>query len=182
MPASPLLPSLEDLERLARKYRQLAEIRRAKARGEADPEKGFFRALAAELPGSLNELDTLPLDVIDRRAELLERAADGSGDLEPWMAYTHAYHAFTRAALHVRLVQRRARAEESSISDAAAAAIAAEASERAGIAVNEAFVRAILHPPGGRMNKVIFSMLAEAFSAPADEVKRSIFPRSRHPA
>jgi hypothetical protein len=180
-------PSLRSLARLARKYRTLGSLRRAKARGEAIPERAVFRDLAAEFPGALTELDTLHLDEIDRRADLLERAAEG-GDIDPWMAWLHAYHALARAALHIRLRGARARGDararplEPAIDPSMATSLAAAASERSGIPVDDAFVQAVLRPPGGRVNAVLYERLSIAFGVPAPVIKRAIFPGLRRQA
>jgi len=171
-------PSLADLERLAFKYRTLAELRRSKARGDAPPAREVFRDLAAEFPGALKELDTLTLDVIDRRAEGLAEAAAG-GAVEPWMAWVNAYHALARAALFVRLRGARLRG---SITNARAldpdqaSALAAHATSRSGASVDAAFVLAVLDPPGGRMNAVLYDHLSIVFGEPAAAIKQAIFP------
>ena len=72
-------PSADELARMARKYRFLGELRRDKARDGTVPHRRVFRDLAAEFPGALNELDMLPLEIIDARADALERAARGRG-------------------------------------------------------------------------------------------------------
>src|SRR5262249_52406116 len=115
MPTTPT-----DLARLAYKYETLAELRRARAAGEAPPARSVFKALATEFPGALNELDMLPLDVIDERAAALSRAAGGA-PTEPWMDWLFAYHALMRAALHVKARLARTRV----VSDDEAASLAA---------------------------------------------------------
>src|SRR5436309_882383 len=59
------------LAALARKYRTLAEVRRDKLRSGARTPREAMRALAREFPGSLRELDVLPLEELDRRAAAL---------------------------------------------------------------------------------------------------------------
>jgi len=163
------LPS--DLARLAHKYRTIGELRRARSRGEPVPERDVFRALSSEFPGVLSELDTLPLEEIDRRADSLALAAEGAA-IEPWMAWIHAYHALMRAALFIRLRTARARSEIT-------AAMAEKASERSGIRVDEAFAQTVARPPGGRINAVIYARLSAIFGVPATDVKRAIFPGLR---
>lgn len=167
-------PSARDLERLARKYRFLGELRRARARGEEVPARAVFRALAEEFPGAVNELDTLPLDVIDRRADLLEAALAG-GALEPWMAWLHGYHALLRAALYIKLRTARDRNPDAD----RARALAERATAHAGVTVDEAFVREAATPPRGRLNVVVFERLSAIFGAPARDIQRALFPGLR---
>jgi len=73
--AAALRPQADDLVRLAAKYRTLARLRRERAAGADLPPPATFKVLAREFPGALQELDTLPLDLIDERAIELEAAA-----------------------------------------------------------------------------------------------------------
>jgi hypothetical protein len=164
----------ESLERLARKYETLAALRRARARGEPVPPAAVFRALASEFPGSLNELDTLPLELIDERASAL-RAAAASGSVEPWMEWLAGYHALLRAALALK--PRVARAPE--LDDARVDELVGFVTRETGVRVDASFVRGVAHPPGGRLVAFVFARLAEMHGCPAASMKRALFPRSR---
>jgi hypothetical protein len=136
-----------------------------------------LRDLAGEFPGALNELDTLPLEEIDRRAERLARAIAGE-PVEPWMAWLAGYHALFRAALSVKLLCSRA----GELSEARARELEARAKSRAGGAaslIDEAFVRAVASPPGGRVSAVVFERLSAAFGAPPAVIQRALFPGLR---
>jgi hypothetical protein len=159
---------------LAEKYRTLGELRRARARGEPLPDRRVFQALAERHPGSVAELDLLPLELVDERAEALARAAEG-GPAAPWMTWLAAYHALFRAALRVR---SRAR-EQRDLAPARAAALADEASRHAGIVVAPAFAHAVCRPAGGRLSAVVYAELEARFELPRDTIKRAIFPGSR---
>ncbi|MFT3776632.1 MAG: hypothetical protein QM820_65670 [Minicystis sp.] len=163
-----------ELARLARKYEALADLRRARARGEPVPAAAVFRALAREFPGCLNELDTLPLDLIDDRARALARAAAGD-PVDPWMEQLSGYHALMRAALRIK--PRLSRAE--AIDDTRAEALARDASAHAGVVVDAAFVRAVAHPPRGRIVALVFAELSRIHGCPAADIKRALFPASR---
>ncbi|WP_437320353.1 hypothetical protein [Sorangium sp. So ce385] len=164
------------LAQLARKYRTLAELRRARAAGEAIPGKEVFRALAGEFPGALNELDNLPLDEIERRHDALSRALAGGAE-ERWMAWMHGYHALMRAALYVKI--RVARRQE--LSEGEAAALAERAARHAGAAVDIAFVMAVKAPPDGRLNRVVLGRIAAMSGASMAEIRGTIFPRRPAP-
>ncbi|AUX21997.1 hypothetical protein SOCEGT47_024980 [Sorangium cellulosum] len=163
--------SAEALSGLARKYRALADLRLARARGEAIPDKQVFRALAREFPGALNELDNLPLDEIERRLDAIARAQGGAPE-ERWMAWIHGYHALMRAALYVKI--RVARRE--ALSEIEASSLAERAAEHAGAAVDAAFVMGVKAPPDGRLNRLVLGRLAAMFGASPAELRATMFP------
>jgi hypothetical protein len=163
-----------ELARLARKYETLAALRRAREGGASPPEAAVFKALARQFPGCLNELDTLPLDIIDARAAALAAAATG-GPTEPWMTWLWGYHALMRAALRIK--PRVARGE--ALDEARAAALASDAAAHAGIAVDAAFARAVAQPPGGRLVAVVFARLEATHGCAAATIKRALFPAAR---
>jgi hypothetical protein len=97
--------SAGDRAALLRKYRVLARWRRAKdrahapgRRADAPPEEDAaerepMRALAAEFPGALRELDRLGAAELERRVEVLSRVGEENEDEnEPWVAWILAYH------------------------------------------------------------------------------------------
>jgi hypothetical protein len=169
-------PSTQDLEALTRKYRLLGDLRRARARGEGVAPRAVLRDLAGEFPGALNELDTLPLEEIDRRAERLAAAISGE-PAEPWMAWLAGYHALFRAALSIKALTARR-----PLSPERARELEARARSRAGGAaslIDEAFVHAVANPPGGRISAVVYARLSAAFDAPPAVIHRSLFPGLR---
>ena len=176
-------PSSAELLRLAAKYQALGELRRERARGAALPERAVFKALAREFPGCLKELDTLPLEEIDARAAALAEAAQG-GPILDWMAWLAGYHALLRAALRIRIRSTRptrsTRSTQSRTVDEARATILAEdAAAHSGAAIDPAFVHAVMRPPGGRINPVVFARLAHLHGATAATIKRALFPHAR---
>jgi hypothetical protein len=167
-------PSAAALLRLAFKYETLGKLRRAHARGEEMPARAVFKALAEEFPACLNELDTLPLEDIDARAEKLTRAAEG-GPFEDWMAWLTGYHALLRAALQIKVRLSRG----SLLDDTRAERLALDAGEDVSTPIDAVFVRAVREPPGGRINAVVFARLAALHGVPAETIKRALFPRRR---
>jgi hypothetical protein len=164
-----------DLIALARKYRALAELRRAQYHVVAEDDVRVpLRQLAREFPGALRELDSLPLDEIERRVEQLENAA-WRGAVEPWMEWMHHYHSTMRAALHIkrRLAGRRA------LSDVAALDIAVEVRRAFGVRCDAEFVRAVARPPEGRINVLVFHRLARDFGAEPRTLWLALFPERR---
>jgi hypothetical protein len=89
------------LAALARKYGALAELRARRDGGGAPATRDELRALAAEFPGCLRELDTLGPDELARRAVAVAAAAAGAVR-EPWMDWIAAYHELMTEALGAR--------------------------------------------------------------------------------
>ena len=89
------------LAALARKYAALVALRARRDGGGAAATREELRALAAEFPGCLRELDTLGVKELARRAEAAATAASG-GAREPWMDWIAAYHALMSDALGAR--------------------------------------------------------------------------------
>jgi hypothetical protein len=87
---------------LARKYRALVALR-ARRDGAGPPAtRDELRALAAEFPGCLRELDTLGAAELTRRA-----TACAAGPPEPWMDWIAAYHEEVRRLLAARATTPR---------------------------------------------------------------------------
>jgi hypothetical protein len=145
-----------ELEALARKYAALAGLRARRDGGGDGATRAELRALAAEFPGCLRELDTLGAREISRRAAACAACAAGGAGVtpEPWMAWIVAYHALMARALAVR--------------SAGAAGAAADDFERAALA-----------PPGGRVNVVVLREIAARFGVAAETVAAALFPVRR---
>lgn len=181
-----MTPSREVRLALARRYETLAELRRARDRGEPRPERSFWVRLAHEHPGSLRELDTLPLPILDARAAALRAAAEG-GALEAWMILLAHHRALWIAALWIK----RAIRPGDSIDDARAEALAREASAHAGVDVDNvgdesaarlvdaAFARGVARPPRGRLEILILAHLEREHGRPAAEIAALVLPDAR---
>jgi hypothetical protein len=141
-----------DAAALARKYQALVALRGRRDSGGAPAGRDELRALAAEFPGCLRELDTLGGAELSRRAAAAAAAAAG-GAREPWMAWIAAYHALMTEALAAR-----------------ARGAAGERDELA---------RAALDPPEGRLNVVVLRALGERFGVAAATIADTLFPPRR---
>jgi hypothetical protein len=148
-------PPEADLRALARKYERLAGWRGQRDGGSAAT-RDELRALAAEFPGCLRELDTLGAPELARRALACAAAAEGTAAGEPWMAWIAGYHTLVRRALAAREARTRGEAPG-----------------------DDAFERAILAPPGGRMGVVVMRALASRFGVPAATIAAALFPVRR---
>lgn len=176
---------------LARKYRALLAIRREAAAGQRAP-RAVLRALAAEFPGALRELDNLPERALAERAAALEEAARDPACTLPWMLPLAAYHALAWAALSIRrtLRSRRALAPGEAARLAAAASIDATLDAATGWSapllgavpgasdplLDVAFVEAVAAPPRGRLARAVLERVAAASGRSPEALDALLFP------
>ncbi|MBS2019349.1 MAG: hypothetical protein JST00_41180 [Deltaproteobacteria bacterium] len=103
-----------DLRDLRGKYERMLHLRRAHERARVDPSfvepnpRTEMRALAAEFPGALRELDTLPLAEIEERILAITTTVDRHGDdpdlahVPRWMHAIVLFHRLARGELALR--------------------------------------------------------------------------------
>lgn len=182
------------LERLAEKYRALAELRARREALERAGQSAFdarearsrraaFRKLAREFPGALRELDATPAEVLRGRLEAVaetQRALQRGlrTDLPLWMEMAGAYHAQLREVLAIKrwLSRREVRAVEPETLDAFRGWYARLACRlRTARAFDAAQLERYLHPPQGRLQLLIWESLEERFARPRAEIERLIF-------
>lgn len=186
------------LERLAEKYRVLAELRRSRELLEAEGKDSFpagesakrsraFRRVAREFPGALRELEHSTSEELEGRLHAVEReaarldAGPGEGaSLEGWIAVVLEYHDLLREALAVKLwlagaVDRRQRTTESFLERFRS--WHREHPERH--TPTRRFDRPRLDlyrfPPGGRLHGVVWRLLEERFGRSRGELERLVF-------
>ena len=86
------------VSRLAWKYETLLTLRRERNDGKPIPARTFFRALCAEFPGALKELDRMPPSLLERRhQELMAALGEHRGTatrvaVPLWAGVAAAYH------------------------------------------------------------------------------------------
>jgi hypothetical protein len=130
----------------------MRELRLAHATADDPATRAALRAFAAEWPGALRELDTLPTSEIDQRLAACASNAD-----EPWIAWMARYHELMRTALAIR---RNEPPPD----------------------VDDSFARAVLKPRHGRLNVAVFTQLAREFDTDARTIWDTLFPpRGRAP-
>jgi hypothetical protein len=144
------------MKALARKYERLAALRVRRDGDGAPATRGELRALAAEFPGCLRELDTLGPDELARRTLACAAVAAGAAP-EPWMTWIDGYHTLMRRALETR--GARGRGEFPGADDG--------------------FAEAALAPPGGRMGVLVLRTLSARFGVPAATIAATLFPLRR---
>ncbi len=127
-----------------------------------------MRALAAEFPGALRELDETPLEVLRERARELERCLRGECPPSPWMTATLRYHALTRGALAAKRWLGRTKASRSAADYAREISGTAYAED--GLAWAGDLAR-VASPPAGRLMTLVFERLASELGVTVDEAR-----------
>jgi hypothetical protein len=88
----------EAVRTLVDKYARMITLRRELGRGQPSAsDRARLKALAADFPGSLRELETLTSDELAAR-----HALASSGATPRWLVWTAAYHEAMRAELAAR--------------------------------------------------------------------------------
>jgi hypothetical protein len=195
-------PDLEaQLERLAEKYRTLAELRTRREALERDGLSAFdareakarrtaFRKLAREFPGALRELDTTPAEVLRGRSDAVgetQRAlrAGLRSDLPLWMELAGAYHAQLREVLAIKrwLSRREVRVLDAATLDAFRGWYARLAFRlRPTRTFDAEQLKRYLHPPQGRLQLLIWESMELRFERPRAEIERLIFGSVPNPS
>ncbi|HET9953747.1 MAG TPA: hypothetical protein VFQ61_04570 [Polyangiaceae bacterium] len=166
------------LSELARKYEALWSLRQA----GSGFDKASVRAISAEFPGSLRELDVLPDEQLMARRAHARAACQGEAP-EAWLIWLLAYHSEMRVVLEV---QRRIGELRSSRKALGMSVQPKPMIEQLmldplfeqGFAYTPEQLHSLLCPPGGRLNNVVFGWLAERFGVDAERLEQTLFPRS----
>lgn len=137
---------------LAALLRKYVEIKRLREEESAIDPTPAMRALAEAYPGSLRELDALPMETIDSRIASLEQAI-GCDSPELWMLALDRYHAWLRLALRMRR-----EVPERTVESARAWLTHCQGGRAT--SVDDALIEAILFPPGGRLSLVVLARVA----------------------
>jgi hypothetical protein len=157
-----VIASPEERAALQRKYRILAELRGAReaaiAQGLAEfpsdeklPRRAVMKALVAEFPGSLRELDETSAAALRARADALAR-----GDHAPWIDAAALFHRALREALQLR-----------------------RGSLQTGGFWTDAGWRAqVLIPPTGRLLDVVWGAVAQALGLTPREAELLVYPNA----
>ncbi|MDF2696373.1 MAG: hypothetical protein K0S65_4756 [Labilithrix sp.] len=133
--------------------------------------------LADEYPGSLREIDTLPLDVIRARVHALDAAARRPSTAEPWMVAQAVFHRHARGAL----AAKRWLAGRKVITPALRAAFVRSLrtlarGPEAKLFANE--LEAVASPPGGRLMDLVHAHVARTLDVTVAEARALVFGRA----
>lgn len=163
---------------LVAKYTEMRRLRvEAVELPSADP-RPALAALAARFPGSLREIDELPLEEITSRIAALESAVADAKTAEPWMEAIALFHELTRGALDAKriLAGRKDLDDEARLEfDRAVAALG----EREGARAWTDRLDDIARPPRGRVTDLVFERLAARLAVTVAEARRLVFARRR---
>lgn len=155
-----------ELDSLARKYRTLLALRR----GKFTLTTPFARALAAEFPGALRELDVLPLDILAARLADVGSASREDRDAAAWISPMIVYHVRMRQLLAVKRLlggERCPNAER-----------AATIARVLGPECDATLVERVAAPPSGRLNRLAFELVARELGRAESEIEGLLFPRA----
>lgn len=157
---------------LADKYARILALREAhdlaRTTGAPEPDpREAMAALAARWPGSLRELDEVPLDELRTRRAALVEAEKDARLVEPWMRAQIVFHAHARAVL----AAKRLLAGRKDVDDASKRALAAAGEE------SSAWAHAlaeIARPPRGRLLDLVWPEVARDLGVAEDEARRLV--------
>lgn len=155
------------------KYLELLRLRREQDAGLVHSvPRDAMRALAAATPGSLREIDVLPLEALQARLAHVQGALTGA-QVDSWLVWMVEFHAWMRLALALRAAGMRG--------DVEAARRWAHGRDRepldlANERIDDAALRALLQPEGGRLVPVALRFVARAHGTSAEAVERALFP------
>lgn len=150
-------PTPQVLYGLVNKYERLVRLRTE--RTEVVP-TAELRSLARQFPGSLRELDRLPLETLTARLRALESALGGGGACEAWMQLQVSYHGYLRAALRIKRWSRYWPSEPAEALVLLAAKYAPAADEPPLSFFDAEQLALIRKPPGGRINPLVLEAVA----------------------
>jgi hypothetical protein len=151
---------------LRAKYEEMRELRRTDD-GSYDP-RDRMAALAARFPGALREIDTLPLDEIDRRINALANAERDPSHAARWMLAQSRFHALTREALRVRAnTLAGSEGAQSPLAEAKGATATSAEGELEGVALEREKQRGLLAR--------VYATLAQELELTPQEAKQLVF-------
>jgi hypothetical protein len=139
---------------LCGKYEKLCDLRQ-RQQSDAAPRDEMVE-LAAAFPGALRELDCLPWEELEHRANALRAVLEGRAQVERWMVLQIGYHGFMRAVLRIKrllLEQERSAAPQPVAYTPALDEPAWERFDAQALAV-------IRKPPRGRLNPWVLTQVA----------------------
>lgn len=173
-----MVVNADTLRALRDKYLEIKRLRDEAAAGlDVDP-KREMAALARRFPGALRECDELPIDEIERRLAVLERAVAQVEPAPEWVALQISYHGWMRAVLRIkRLARGRKAVDAAAVLREFAQSYRAAPDEPPLARFDEAAVAAILEPSDGRLNPWVYARVAAHHGVPPARVRSALFLR-----
>jgi hypothetical protein len=169
------------LSELRSKYDEMLAMRVADAlppaQREGDREvRARMRRLAERFPGSLREIDDLPLEEISRRIHALDLALAAKREAEPWMEAVALFHARTRGILVAKRWLRRRKPIDAALQqrfERELVELPFPEDSRAWAA----HLALVASPPRGRLLEAVFARMGREMQLPAPAVRALVFPR-----
>jgi hypothetical protein len=167
----------EAVRALREKYREIKRLRVLAAAGPRPEPRRELAALARRFPGALRELDQLPMDAIELRLAVLDAVLERGEAAPQWVSLQIGYHGTMRAALRIKRWFARLTALDAQSALTELGARYAPAPDEPPLASFDLeALRAILEPPGGRLNPWVFGQVAVAHGVEPEAVHRALFP------
>jgi hypothetical protein len=165
-----------DLAALREKYEEMLRLR-LESTG-ADPRRAMA-ALASRFPGSLREIDELPLETIAARVSELRACERDPGPAPArWMEASHVFHAFTRGAL----CAKKWLAGRKEIDDDVRAAFDREVSALCWADDAREWrphLARLAAPPRGRVTELVYERMSASLGVTSDEARVLVFGTPR---
>lgn len=167
-----------ELAELKEKYVEMRRLRLEHAAGTEQDPRRHMAALASRFPGSLREIDELPLEEIERRVTALAEAEHDEARVEPWMHATSRFHALTRGALCTKrwLAGRKTVDEEVSRAFHAAAGTLCYGVEARAWQDDLARLAA---PPRGRVTDLVYEKISAEMGISEEDARKLVFGPGR---
>ena len=165
-------PSPQLLSGLLDKYRRLLRLR---TEPTTEAPRDELRRLARQYPGSLRELDRLPLESIAARIAALEAVLELTREPEAWMSLQVSYHGFMRATLRVKRWAREWPEDAAEARRRLAERYVAAEDEPEIAFFDEAVIAAIRRPEKGRLNPFVIRVVAARFGMGVGAVADALF-------
>jgi hypothetical protein len=159
-----------DLGALREKYEEMLRLR---LEPSGDDPRRAMAALAARFPGSLREIDDLPLATIASRVSEL-RACEGGAPPARWMEASHAFHTLTRGAL----CAKRWLAGRKEVGDELRAAFDREVDALSwadDARTWRAELARVASPPRGRVTELVYEQMSSLLGVSASEARALVF-------
>jgi hypothetical protein len=171
--------SRAELVELKWKYEEMLRLRLADLASPGGDPRREMAALAERFPGSLRELDELPLEAITTRVDELSQCIAGGAVTAPWMLASARFHRLMRGALAVKRSLRTHRPGESALGRAVLEKLEGlPHAEDAWAWADD--VDRIARPPRGRLTALVFERLADELGiSPSEARARVLGPRLR---
>lgn len=160
---------------LHRKYQRMLEMRHLNDSGVEHDARGMMRELAAEFPGSLREIDVLPIATITERLRALGDVIRHGHEVSGWMRCVADYHAVLRAVLRIKRMALPRHDIPAAIQILARTYVAGEG-EPTLADFDATTLDAALNPGEGRLNPWVFRLLERRHGVAPGELNRLLFP------